>query len=272
MKHFWTYIMTFTLTSGSLAQAQFIVAHRGASFDAPENTMAAFQEAWKQGADAIEADFSVTADGKVVCMHDKTTSRTTGETTNLEIGISTYEQLQNLDVGSWKDPKFAGEKIPQLSDVLAIVPEGKKIFIEVKCGPEIVIPMKEALDASTLDPAQVYIITFNKDVVQACREQMPAYKVNWLTSYKDPDGIGNWIPSVPEIVRTLQEIEATGFGSQANDQVVTQDFVNAVSQGAGVEFHVWTVNTAEQAEYYQSLGVTSITTDRPALIREALAE
>src|SRR5512140_286258 len=77
-----------------------IIGHRGASRDAPENTLESFRLAWEQGADGIEADFRLTADGRIVCMHDETTGRTTG--VNLNIADTALKELRRLDAGLWK--------------------------------------------------------------------------------------------------------------------------------------------------------------------------
>lgn len=266
-----TLLLASLLMNSSPLNAQTIVAHRGASFDAPENTMSAFREAWKQGADVIEGDFYLTADGQIVCLHDKTTKRTTRQTSDVEPKNVTLEELRKLDFGSWKDPKFAGEKIPLLSEVLDAVPEGKKIYVEVKAGPKIVAPMKKVLEASGLKDEQIIIITFSTEVVIECRELIPQYKCNWLSDYKKPEGQTTWTPALPEVLATLKKTGATGFGTQANDEVITEDFVSAVRK-AGFEFHVWTVDSPDQAQRYQTLGVDSITTNRPAFIREALGK
>ena len=140
------------------ALAQLIVAHRGASHDAPENTLSAFKLAMEQGADAFEADFYVTQDGHIVCFHDKDTERISGE--KLSITATPFDQLRRLDVGLWKGPRWQGERMPTMSEVLAAVPQDKKIFIELKSGPEIVAPMAEAIAASSLSPEQIVIISF----------------------------------------------------------------------------------------------------------------
>jgi glycerophosphoryl diester phosphodiesterase len=130
------------------ASTPLIVAHRGASHDAPENTLAAFKLAWEQGADAVEGDFMLTADGEIVCFHDKTTKRLTDQ--DLEVSKTTLAELQNLDLGSWKDQAFEETKIPVLSEVLATLPEGKQIFVEIKCGPEIIQPLVAELNQGGL--------------------------------------------------------------------------------------------------------------------------
>jgi glycerophosphoryl diester phosphodiesterase len=86
------------LTTSAFAEP-FIVAHRGASADAPENTLPAFELAWKQGADAIEGDFHLTRDGKIVCIHDYDTQRVSGS--KRVVKDSTLDELRALDAGAW---------------------------------------------------------------------------------------------------------------------------------------------------------------------------
>jgi len=143
------------------ARGQLIIAHRGASHDAPENTLAAFKLAIEQGADGFEADFYLGKDGHVVCLHDADTKRVAGK--KLLAKEAPFEELRLLDVGSWKGPQWKGERMPTLEEVLAAVPEGKKIFIELKSSREVVGPMVKILAASKLSPEQVVVISFNAD-------------------------------------------------------------------------------------------------------------
>ena len=108
-----------------------IVAHRGSSHEAPENTLPAFELAWEQGADAVEGDFLLTGDGKIVCFHDKDTKRLTGK--KLEVAKTSFADLQKLDVGKWKDEKFRGTRMPLISDVFATIPPRKKDL----CGSKV---------------------------------------------------------------------------------------------------------------------------------------
>src|SRR5829696_4703105 len=90
-------LIILTAFSGSVADAQIIVAHRGASHDAPENTLAAFNLAWEQGADGVEADFYLTSDGNIICSHDPDTQRTAG--VKHVISETPFAVLRKLDVG-----------------------------------------------------------------------------------------------------------------------------------------------------------------------------
>jgi glycerophosphoryl diester phosphodiesterase len=107
-----------------------IIAHRGASFDAPENTRAAVDLAWQQNADAAEIDIHVSRDGEIVVIHDDNTRRTTG--LDAEVAALSLEELKKLDAGIWKGLQFAGESIPTLDEILALIPPGRRLFIEIK--------------------------------------------------------------------------------------------------------------------------------------------
>ena len=243
-----------------------IVAHRGASKDAPENTIPAFELAWKQNADAIEGDFFLTKDSAVVCIHDKTTGRLAGE--DLSVANSTLAELKVLDVGAWKGAEWAGERIPTLDEVLVTVPDGKKIFIEIKCGPEILSELRRSLTDSPLDSDQIVIISFNKDVIAAVKAQVPAYKAYWLTGFRKDDQSGRWQPALGDVISTLKTIGADGLDCRADD-VVDGSFAKAMKE-AGMELHVWTVDDPDKARFLQDIGVRSITTNRPEWLRRQL--
>ena len=252
------------LACWNIVDAQLIVAHRGASHDAPENTLAAFELAWERQADAIEGDFYLTKDEQIACLHDRTTKRVAPRQKVLTVADSTMEELRTLDVGSWKHPRYAGERIPTIEQVLKAVPAGKQIFVEIKCGPEILPPLAKALQASNLKPNQIIIICFHKDVIVKARRMMPQYRANWLTSYKQQNG--RWKPSLDDVLKTLKQTDATGLGSNQNMDVLSKAFVNAVKAG-GWETHVWTVNSARNARRCRDLKVMSVTTDLPASTR-----
>lgn len=267
----WCGLLPSFLLCIASAFGQEIVAHRGASADAPENTLAAFKLAWEQGADAIEGDFYLSADHEIVCIHDKDTERTAPGQAVRKVSESTLDQLKQLDVGEWKGERFQGERIPTIEEVFAVIPKGKKILIEIKCGPEIVPHLKARLAQSSLEEDQVLIICFNAEVVRAVREAMPQYKVNWLTSYRQVANTELWFPDVDYVIKQLKETKATGLGTQGRTHVVNQAFAEKVAS-AGFELHVWTVNDPKDASYFSELNFASITTDRPRYIRDALAK
>jgi glycerophosphoryl diester phosphodiesterase len=246
---------------------QDIVAHRGASADAPENTLAAFRLAWDQKADAIEGDFYLTRDQRIVCFHDRDAKRITG--VDRRISGMTFAEIRALDAGRWKDPKWTGAQIPTLTEVLASVPEDKYLLIEIKCGPEIVSKLKTALAHTRLKPAQTRVIAFDKQVVAEVKRQLPQLKAYWLVGYKEDEQTGHWKPNRDEVLNTLEEIHADGLDTQGNRAVVDADFARAVHE-RGLELHVWTIDDPDDARYFQRLGVASITTNQPAQLRQSL--
>jgi glycerophosphoryl diester phosphodiesterase len=243
-----------------------VIAHRGASEDAPENTLAAFELAWQRGADGIEGDFYLTADEQIVCIHDMDTARTAGA--KLPVADSTLAELRELDVGAWKDGRWAGQRIPTLAEVLATVPEGRRIYLEIKCGPVILDRMGPIIAASGLADEQIVIISFSEDVIDEAGRTLPRFKRLWLTGFEEDEATGSWRPTAGEAVTTLGRIGADGLSCKAHD-CVDEAFVAAI-RAAGCEFHVWTVNGAAAARRFAGLGVDSITTDRPRWLRRQL--
>src|SRR6476660_509374 len=130
---------------GSPASGQLIIAHRGASFDAPENTIASNKLAFEQGADGVEGDYWLADGGHILDLHDKDTKRVAGK--KLVVKTAPFNQRRALDIGTWKDPKWHAERMPTLEEVLAIIPADKKVFLELKSGPEVVAPVAKVIAA-----------------------------------------------------------------------------------------------------------------------------
>lgn len=261
-------VLLATASHGPFAAAQFIVAHRGASHDAPENTLAAFNLAWEQGADGVEGDFYLTSDGQIICCHDKDTERTAG--VKHVIKDTTFDQLRSLEVGSWKDEKFRGERMPTLEEVIATVPNGKMFVIELKVGPEIVEPLVATLKKSSLNLEQIVIISFNEKTIAECERVWPELRCHWLVGYKDEETKGVFKPTRETVQQTLEAVDCDGLGSQANVDHVDAKFLKQLCAAGHCEFHVWTVDDADVARFYQKQGAWSITTNRPGWLREQL--
>lgn len=237
-----------------------VVAHRGASHDAPENTQAAFVMAWIQGADAIEGDFRLTKDGHIVCIHDETTGRTANR--DLIVARSTLEQLKHLDIGGWKAPRWKGQAIQTLPEVLAHLPEGKRLFLEIKCGTEILKPLNHALEQSPVDAGRVVIQSFDPEVVKQAGPILPGCK-RLLLIARTRTGIGKALsPTTHEMLGMLAVSQADGINCSAFG-LLSDPGCGPQLLASGKEFHVWTVNHPGKAAALQAMGVSSITTDRP---------
>ena len=250
------------------AEAQNIVAHRGASHEAPENTLAAFKLAFKEGADGVEGDFYLSSDGEIVCIHDKDTQRTAG--VKHVVSETPLKVLRTLDVGSWKNAKYQGERMPTFAEVAKAIPAGKKFIIELKTGPEIVAPLKAALAKTALEDDQILIICFNEKTVAECKRLLPDLKCHWLTGYKQDEKTGKWKPSLAEVIATLERSHADGLGTQAEMKHVDAEFLESLCDEGHCEFHVWTVDKPKVARYYRDLKPWGITTNRPGFIRKQL--
>jgi len=254
------------LCADAAIAASGIIAHRGASHEAPENTVAAFNLAWQQGADGVEGDFYLTKDREIVCIHDSTTQRTAGH--DIPVAEATLAELRQLDAGSWKGPQWRGSGIPTIAEVLATVPEGKQIFIEIKCGTEIVPVLKKALAQSTLKTGQIVVISFHAEVIAETKRQIPELKTLWLTDFKEDKRTGVLSPSAEEILATLKKIGADGVDCQSH-AIVDQQFVETF-RTAQKEVHVWTVDDMATAERMLQLGVHSITSNRAGWLKQQL--
>jgi len=110
-----------------------VFAHRGLSSEAPENTMAAFRLAKAKGIPGVELDIHLTADGKLIVIHDHATSRV-APGTSLNIEESTVAQIQSIDIGSWKGAQFKGEKAPLLSELFEELGNDLYFDVEIKSG------------------------------------------------------------------------------------------------------------------------------------------
>ncbi len=250
------FLALFVLSSSVLLADPLIVAHRGASAYAPENTLPAFQLAWEQGADAIEGDFHLTQDGQIVCIHDKSTKKVASK--DLVVGETNLADLQKLDVGAYRGDKYKGVKIPTLQEVIETVPEGKKIYIEVKCGVEIIPRLLLAVGKSNLKPSQVIYISFDKGVIKALKAAKPDCRAYLLYSYKRKS------PKIADLLDSLKEIGADGLSSNTK---ISLDHIKQL-QNAGIEWHVWTVNDQKLADRVSGMGASSITTDKPDIFKK----
>ena len=174
-------------------------------------------------------------------------------------------KLRQLDVGSWKGEQYKGTRIPTIAEVLATVPDGKKIYIEIKCGEEIVTPLLREIEASTLASDQILIICFKADVLKAIKQRAPHLQTSWLCSFKK-NKAGEITPKGASILKTLKDIKADGFSS--SHQNINLALINKVNE-AEIMHHVWTVNDPAIATRFSQWGTASITTDKPALIKNA---
>jgi glycerophosphoryl diester phosphodiesterase len=238
-----------------------IIGHRGASFDAPENTLAAFRLAWEHGADGCELDVHATKDGQIVAIHDADLRRTAG--IDRRVADVTLAELQALDVGRWKADTFAGERVPTLTEVLATMPQGGYLLIEVKCGAAHVPELVAVLSASGLPADRTVVIAFDAEVIMAVKLALPGVVAYWVVDLDER-------PAPPLALADLAKATgADGLDLSASSDRLDTGMAAAV-RGAGLRLYVWTVNDPAVARRMIDLGVDGITTDRPGWLREQL--
>ncbi len=248
-----------------LLAATQIIAHRGASYDAPENTLTSVELAWERDADAVEVDIFLSRDGKIVVIHDDTTKRLAG--VDKAVADQTLAELKALDVGRWKGPEFAGTRIPTLAEVLETVPDGKRLVIEVKGGEAILPELERVVDASG-KRGQVLYIAFGYGVIRAAKRRMPDVPAYWLYGWNPKERI-RWGDPSPE--RLIALATAAGLdGLDVNYKgAFGADFAKKL-EAAGMKLVVYTVNDPESARRLAAMGVAGITTDRPAFLAKEI--
>ncbi|MDB6137539.1 MAG: glycerophosphodiester phosphodiesterase [Verrucomicrobiaceae bacterium] len=248
------------------ANAVEIIAHRGASHEAPENTLASFRLGWEQQADGDELDVYLTTDDQVIVIHDANTKRTTG--VDMAVAKKSLRELQTLDAGSFKGPQWKGEKLPALAEVVATIPKGRRLFIEIKCGPEVLAALERVLGASGKKPEQLVIIGFGDETMRQAKLKFPHLKVYWLASMK-PAKNGGTALTLDEVISKAKGLGVDGVDLAAEPQMDAA-FVSKI-HAAGLQMYVWTVDDPKLAASLAKAGVDGITTNRPGWMREQLA-
>jgi len=230
------------------------IAHRGWSASYPENTLRAFDEALKLGVTGCECDVHLSSDGVPYLMHDHSFRRTTSNPAASD--ALTMAEIAELDAGSWKDGQFAGEPIPTLAQALEVHRGRGHFVIEIKDpGPPDVVAAKVAADIDAAGARQtVSLIAFDFDHLVAVSQAVPEARACWLLS-KVPDG--------EELTALIAKVKQHNLsGVSVHHGAVTAELVAALRE-AGLLIWVWTVNEDADLERMLTLGVDSITSDRP---------
>jgi glycerophosphoryl diester phosphodiesterase len=233
------------------AAAVEIIAHRGFSAKAPENTIEAFELAWKSGADACELDIHLTADGEVVVIHDKDTKRTfPGE--NKVIAASKLAELSGL---------------PTLAEALATMPaERGRFVIEIKTGAEIVPALVKVLEPLQPRAKQLVIISFQRDACIAAKKALPWIPVLQLSGSKDKK-----TKQPIDLTEVIAKAKADGLdGLDLGADWAWSEAMVAQIHAAGLTAVVYTINKPADIARYAKLGLDGITTDDPVMAKKVL--
>lgn len=264
-----------TVASGAATADFTLVAHRGASGEAPEHTFAAYDLAVAQGADWIEQDVQMTRDGVLVVFHDDSLERTARGPASSCVGRlreKTYAELRQCEVGSWfnaehpqfADARFIGERIPTIDSVLARYAGRARFYIEIK-HPAAAPGVEEALldllrargliGAATRD--HLIIQSFSAVALQKARALDSALALVQLL--EDPI-------LADSLQSTMTRIATYAQGIGPSRRVVTARMVEA-AHAAGLFVHVYTVNDPPVLAWVQGIGADGVFTDRPGFVR-----
>lgn len=237
-----------------------IWAHRGFSSEAPENTLSAFKKAIDCGADGIELDVHLCKSGEVVVLHDERIDRTSSG--KGLVGDFTLDELRKFDF-SYKQNEFAGERIPTLAEVYALIaPSNLTINVELKAGalpePEMIASLAR-LEAEYGMADRLIYSSFNHYSLLMLKEALPNAKLGLLYScgFAYPWNYAHGIHA--DALHPMQQ------------NLMIPDYVTE-SHKLGVKVHPWTVDEPEAMEKLIRLGCDAIITNKPALAMEVRAK
>ncbi|MCH1439769.1 MAG: glycerophosphodiester phosphodiesterase [Rubripirellula sp.] len=244
----------WTLESIRLDDDVEIIAHRGASADAPENTLAAMLEAIDDATDWVEIDVQETSDDQVVVFHDSDFMKLAR--VDLKIWDATMPDLESIDIGSHKDPIFHAERVPTLAELLTVCQGKTKVVIELKYyGHDKDLEQRVLNIVSDHDmSSDVIYMSLNLDAVTKMKQLDPSCRAGLLMSLLG----GN-----------IQDTKADFLA--VNAMFVNRSFIQR-AHASGKEVYVWTINDAVTMSRMIGIGVDGLITDKPDLARRVLAE
>jgi len=244
-----------------------IVAHRGASYAAPENTIPSFELAFKEDADFIEGDFWLTKDNEIVCIHDSNTKRVSNE--KIKVQSSTLSELKKLDVGIWKGDQYKGTTIPTIQEVFNIIPKNKGIYIEIKDDRKIFVEkLREIINQSKIQNEKIRIIAFNPNTVRLAKDILPEIKTYWLFEWYFSKKKCLKSLARRRLMQTLKTLNCDGIDVNAA-LYIDEKLVKSLREN-NLDFCAYDVDKVEDAIRLINLGIDSITTNSPLKMKEEI--
>ncbi|WP_106848761.1 glycerophosphodiester phosphodiesterase [Blastococcus sp. Marseille-P5729] len=234
-----------------------VIAHRGASADAPENTMPAFELGWRS-ARWLETDVQPTADGVPVLLHDDDLDRTTDLTG--PVRLAPYEQVRAADAGSWLDPRFSGTPVPTLQALLGALPGDGRVLLEIK-GPHTdrqLAAVLEVVEASDADD-RVLLQSFERDELARLHRMRPDRPLGLLTVDWDEDPVA-----------TCAAYGAIAYNPDFRLWHGRQAELERL-HAHGVSSTPWTVDEPADWRWLSDMGIDGIITNRPAALARWLS-
>lgn len=237
-----------------------IIAHRGASEDAPENTLDAFRLAWKQGADAVEMDLRSTSDGRIAVLHDADLRRVAGD--SRLVNLVTAEELRTISASRGRNGRWSEVTVPLLENVLAEVPSGRRVFLEIKEGAGMLPHLRRVIESGTLSGSQITLLCFDCAVLAAAKKQMPAVDAAWVVDYPSVLGFERLVSRALRLHLDAIDVRMSW--------PLDERRVNRAHE-EGLKVFVWTVDDPVRAREFARVGVDGITTNVPLRLRRLFA-
>jgi len=229
----------------SVKRLPLFIAHRGESFDAPENTIAAFDLAWQRGDDAIELDVHSTADGQIVVCHDTDLRRTTS--VSHVIRDTRYRDL--------------ADHVPTLKQVLDRAPSGQHVFVEIKPAADTAELVADLLRHSTAN--EISFLSFHANVCRYLVEQLPARSTYYIIEPHPADTAEAWLAKASTLGVAGVHV--------CDSPWITRERIEMFHRSR-LEFTVWTVDSPARGRELADWKVDAITTNRAAWMRRQLAQ
>ena len=231
-----------------------IIAHRGASAEAPENTLSSFKAAFELGVDYIELDVQLSADQIPIVVHDDSTDRVTQNAVRQKIAELTCEQLQSLDVGKWFSPKFKGEPMPTLAQVLALARGTSGVMIEIKESPlsipQMAYAVLKVIEQEKQIAGPVVIASFNPKILEYIQKKTPEKELLGLIETE-------------EDLKQFEKLHLTRLG--VNNDILTISLAKRINKKYSI--WCWTVDSLERATTLIEWGIQGIITNNPRMLK-----
>ncbi len=241
-----------------------IIAHRGESYDAPENTLASINLAWERNADAVEIDVQLTKDEKIIVIHDRTTLRTGDK--YKRIASNNYDELLKIDVGKFKNTKWKDERIPLLDEVIDTIPKNKILFIEIKSDGNILKPLKKLIKQKNMDPVQIKFIGFDINTMKLIKDSLPKFESYWIVE-------GKYYRGKSSLEETIAKSKSTGLdGLDVKAKKYLSKEVIQTVENSDLKIYTWTVDDPARAKQLYLDGIDGITTNRAGWLNNKLKE
>ena len=237
-----------------------VIAHRGASSKAPENTFAAYDLAWKLNSDAIEIDIRKTRDSFFVCSHDNNLNRVSS--CKKSLSSMSLSELADVDIGSWKSLKYKNERMPLFSKVLSKIPDGKRVFIEIKGAIEEIDELIDIVKKSRLKTRNCHFLSYIPANIKKIKTDFPSFKATL-----------NTIPAFYNYeINKINKIIKSSMSDGISLHIDSSESIKLVKKLKKEEKFIlcWTVNDSSFMKKLIKSQVDGIITDYPQKLNKIL--